>query len=619
MPSDIGKDSNERAQLPYWRQNVLNYHGIRIDRLFYGSTLKPSNIDDNETSRAEVRRVGFEELFPQLQLDITQNNIINTFDLAYYPQERGPYNFNNTATIASNTYDINPEDKWAGIMRSLTTTDFQQANIEYIQFWLMDPYENYSINANEGANNVNPSEFGGELYFNLGNISEDILDDNRRMYENGLPGNGIKDNTNTEDLAYSIISKNQSLIYAFTEEDSERPNQDVGLDGRNNEEEGIHFTNAFGADPANDDYQFFRGGELDAADASILERYKRFNNTQGNSPTINNSTESFPTSATSFPDIEDINQDQTMSDVESYYQYKVSINPADLVKGQNNIVDQKNVTVTLDNGQTQDVTWYQFRIPITTGTPINNISGFNAIRFMRMFLTKFKVPVVLRFGELELVRGDWRRYLLTIDDSDTVTPPQPLTPEEDRDFEVGVVNIQENENKLPFAYVLPPGVRRERLQGSTSVQEQNEQSLLVKVNNLEAGQTRAVFKNTSFDMRMFNNIKMFIHAASIPAQPITNNGELTAVLRLGSDTNDNFYQIELPLNITQTGETSADSIWKNNLDTSLKQLGQLKLERDVNSLPPNEIYPSLSGGPNAKNSYKRNTKSIKHSYLNDWY
>ncbi len=599
VPGDIGKDSNERAQLSVGAErSQLSWY--TIDRLFYGSTLKPSNIDDNEVSRAEVRRVGFEELFPQLQLDITQNNIINTLDLAYYPQERGPYNFNTTATTTSNSYDVNPEDKWAGIMRSLTTTDFQQANIEYIQFWIMDPYKNYSINASEGANNVNPADFGGELYFNLGNISEDILDDNRRMYENGLPGNGIKDNTNTEDLAYSIIPKNQSLIYAFTEEDDERPNQDVGLDGRNNTEELTQFGTDFGDDPANDDYQFFRGSALDAANASILQRYKRFNNTQGNSPTINNSTESFPTSGTSFPDIEDINQDQTMSDVESYYQYRVSLNPADLVKGQNNIVDQKDVTVTLDNGQTQDVTWYQFRIPITTGTPINNISGFNAIRFMRIFLTKFKVPVVLRFGELELVRGDWRRYLLTIDDSDTVTPPQPLTSEEDRDFEVGVVNIQENEGKLPFAYVLPPGVRRERLQGSTSVQEQNEQSLLMKLNNLEPGQTRAVFKNTTFDMRMFNNIKMFMHAASIPAQPVTNNGELTAILRLGSDTNDNFYQIELPLNITQTGETSADSIWKNNLDTSLKQLGQLKLERDSNSLPPNEIYPSLSGDPNAK-------------------
>ncbi len=580
-----------------------------IDRLFYGTQLKPSNIDDIELSRAEVRRVNFEELFPQLQLDITQANIVNTLDLAYYPQERGSYNFNEEATLASNNYDSNPEDKWGGIMRSLTTTDFQQANIEYIQFWLMDPYINYSIRPEEGGPAVvNPADFGGELYFNLGNVSEDILDDNRRMYENGLPPDGDKIvGTNVSDEFYSFIPINQSLIYAFTEEDSERPNQDVGLDGRNNEEELAKFTAAFGDDPSNDDFQFFRGSQLDAADAGILQRYKRFNNTQGNSPTINNSTESFPTSATSFPDIEDINQDQTMSDIESYYQYRVSLFPADLdinrpstPDNPNYIVDQKEEPITLNNGQTQIAKWYQFRIPITTGTPVGGISGFNAIRFIRMYLTQFKIPVVLRFGELELIRGDWRRYLFTIDDSNPLNPPQALTPEEDQEFEVGVVNIQENEDKQPFPYVLPPGVRRERLQGSTTVQEQNEQSLLVKINNLEPGESRAVFKNTQFDMRMFKNLRMYVHAASIPGLPITEDDELTAILRLGSDTNDNFYQIEVPLRTTKTGEISADSIWKNDFDTPLRELGQLKIERQNVNFPTNEIFPSLGDQPAAR-------------------
>ncbi len=589
----------ERSQLAWYT----------IDRLFYGSQLRPSNIDDNELSRAEVRRVNFEELFPQLQLDVTQTNIVNTFDLAYYPQERGSYNFNEQATLANNNYDSNPEDKWAGIMRSLTTTDFQQANIEYIQFWLLDPYTNYSITPEEGGPvNVNPADFGGELYFNLGNVSEDILDDNRRMYENGLPGDGIKiDGENVTDEFYSFIPINQSLIYAFTEEDAERPNQDVGLDGRNNTEEATKFSTAFGEDPSNDDFQFFRGGALDAADAGILQRYKRFNKTQGNSPTINNSTESFPTSATSFPDIEDINQDQTMSDIESYYEYKVSLFPNDLdidrpstPDNPNYIVDQKEEQITLANGQTQIAKWYQFRIPITTGTPVGGISGFNAIRFIRMYLTKFKVPVVLRFGELELIRGDWRRYLFTINDNNPLDPPVELTPAQDQDFEVGVVNIQENEDKQPFPYVLPPGVRRERLQGSTTVQEQNEQSLLVKVNNLPPGETRTVFKNTQFDMRMFKNLRMYVHAASVPGLPETDDGELTAILRLGSDTNDNFYQLEIPLRITKTGEASADSIWKNDLDTQLRQLGQLKLERQSSSFPPNEIFPSLATDPNAR-------------------
>jgi len=487
-------------------------------------------------------------------------------------------------------------------MRSLNTTDFQQANVEYIQFWLMDPFENYSITPEEGAPaTISPADFNGEVYFNLGNISEDILPDSRRMYENGLPEDGLKINQdglspNVNETEWGDVPINQSLIYAFSEEDDERPNQDIGLDGLTDAEEAIRFP-GFGSDPANDNYNFYRGDNLDNIDASILTRYRNFNNTQGNSPTINNSTESFPTAGTSFPDIEDINRDQTMSAVEGYYQYRVSVNPDSLVVGINNIVDRKQVVVNLQDGSTQQSTWYQFRIPITTENPVGNISGLNSIRFMRMFLTQFKIPVVLRFGELELVRGDWRRY------TQSLVEPLPIDPEldeeENRNFEVGVVNIQENETKAPIPYILPPGVQRERLQGSTTIQEQNEQSLLVRVRDLEPGETRAVFKNTTYDMRMFKQLKMFVHAENIPGSPDTDNNDLTAIIRLGSDTNDNFYQIELPLKITESGEISADSVWKNDFETQLKELGALKLER-LNNGSFVEMYPSIASEPEAR-------------------
>lgn len=606
-PIPVGLDTSlksgaERSKLSWYT----------IDRLFYGNSLKPNNIDDDELSRDEVRRVSFEELFPELQLDNIQSNIVNTFDLAYYPKERGAYNFNSNVDSNTNTYG-NPEEKWGGIMRSLNTTDFQQANVEYIQFWLMDPYKNYSIKESEGGSQtVNSADFGGDLYFNLGNISEDILDDDRRMYENGLPTDGIKiPGTNIDPTSFSDIPINQSLIYAFTEKDAERLNQDLGLDGLTDEQELTRFGTQFGVDdPANDNYNYFRGSELDAADASILTRYRNFNKTQGNSPTINNSTESFPTSATAFPDIEDINKDQTMSDVESYFQYKVSLNPGNLNVGENNIIDRKEVSVLLPNGTTETSVWYQFRIPINTpDATIGGISDFNSIRFMRIFLTRFKIPVVLRFGELELVRGDWRRFTSTIDDSDPSSVPQELSSAENRNFEVGVVNIEENERKVPIPYVLPPGLERERLQGQTTIQAQNEQSLLLRVNNLPKDQTRIVFKNTSFDMRMFNNLKMFIHSSNLPTQPSsTSDNDLTAIIRLGSDINDNYYQLELPLRITQFSESTADSIWKNNLNTQLKQLGQLKLERfkDASNPPINELYPSLSTDPNAKIRVKGN-------------
>ena len=595
-----------------------------IDRVFYGSSLRPDNITDNELSRAEVRRIGYNELFPELDLDITQINVVNTLNLAYYPQERGSYNYDLNNLDAEGRFS-DPEKRWGGVMRALNTTDFQQANIEYIQFWLMDPFENYSITPEEGGPQMlTETDKVGELYFNLGNISEDIIQDRRRMYENGMPADGAKTTSNIDATPFFDVPKNQSLLYAFTEKDNERPNQDIGLDGLNDADEKKRLIEEMGYsvadidklgadDPSNDNYNYFKGADLDAANASVLTRYRNYSRTQGNSPTINNSTESYPTSATSFPDIEDINRDQTMSAVESYYQYKVSINPADLDPdrpsrpgSRNYIVDKKEVNVTLPNGEQALTTWYQFRIPINSpDNTIGGISDYNSIRFMRMFMTNFKVPVVLRFGKLELVRGDWRRYVKTLDEN--INPPIDLTSNENMSFEVGVVNIQENERKEPIPYVLPPGVRRERLQGSTTIQEQNEQSLLIRVNNLEPNKTRAIFKNTRFDMRMFNKLDMFLHAESIKGLLDVGDDEMVAVLRLGSDTDDNFYQIEVPLKVTAAGASIAEEIWpvENNLSTDLKKFGALKLERNANA-SPSEIYPSVAVNPDAKIRIKGN-------------
>lgn len=194
-----------------------------------------------------------------------------------------------------------------------------------------------------------------------------------------------------------------------------------------------------------------------------------------------------------------------MNTVESFYEYKISMNKNDLAVGKNFIVDQKTSDVTLENGEKQTTTWYQFRVPVRSGTPINGISDFNSIRFVRMFLTNFKMPVVIRFGEFDLVRGDWRRYTKTLDE--TLTEPIDLNNTELEDFEVGVVSIEQNNG----SYQTPPGIERERLQGSTRVQLQNEQAVSLKVNNLPPNKARAIYKNISIDLRRFKNLKMFMH------------------------------------------------------------------------------------------------------------
>ena len=565
-----------------------------IDQIFYGIGQTPASIDAQELSRAETRQINFRELFPNQQLDITQNAQIRTLDLAYFPEERGSYNFNPNATIVNGIAKLpNPETNWGGIMRALNTNNFDQANVEYIQFWVMDPYQNYSITNEEGLPvDLNPNDISnqvGDLYINLGNISEDILRDNRKMFENGLPEDGLKiDGNNINKTTWGDVPRNPSIIYAFSEQDASRTNQDLGFDGLNDLEEktlpGIGIYSSLD-DPAADNFSFFRGSQLDALNASIIRRYKDFNNTQGNSPTLNQSIEPFPTSSTTYPDVEDINRDQTMNTVESYFEYKISMNRNDLIKGRNFIVDEKTTSVTLENGNTQETKWYQFRVPIRSGTPVNGITDFNSIRFIRMFLTNFKMPVVMRFGEFDLVRGDWRRYVRTI--NPTTNPDRELNQTELEGFEVGVVSIEQNNG----SYIQPPGIERERLQGTTTVQLQNEQSVTLKVTNLEPNNTRAIYKNISVDLRRFKNLKMFMH--------LQGDEGFAAVIRLGTDLGENFYELELPLVVSSGGNSQLD-IWpeENNLDAFLETFGKVKLERDAIGAPINEVYTSSTQSDN---------------------
>ena len=570
-----------------------------IDQIFYGFGDTPSSVDADELSRAETRQINFAELFPNQQLDITQNAQIRTLDLAYFPHERGSYNFNTTTDVNANGSFTNPQENWGGIMRPLNTNNFDVANVEFIQFWIMDPYDNYSLTEAEGlpqgVNPNNPANQIGDLYINLGNVSEDILKDSRKMYENGLPADGNQINgVNVTPTLWANIPTNPSIIYAFSEEDNARTNQDLGFDGvPNNQEEAklrqvandlgiaIDFSKLNPNDIASDNYQFFRGSQLDAIDASIIRRYKDFNNTEGNSPTINQSTEPYPTSATTYPDVEDINRDQTMNTIESFYEYKISMNKSDLAVGRNFIVDEKTTSVTLENGNTQQTKWYQFRVPIRNGTAVNGITDFNSIRFIRMFLTNFRMPVVVRFGELDLVRGDWRRYTRTIDP--TINPDRELTQQELENFEVGVVSIEQNDG----SYIQPPGIERERLQGATTVQLQNEQSVTLKVTNLEPNATRAIFKNISVDLRRFKRLKMFMH--------LQGDDGFAGVIRLGTDLDENFYEIELPLTVSSGGNGQLD-IWPeaNNLDAFLEDFGKVKLERDAAGAPINQLFTSTS-------------------------
>ncbi|TRO64230.1 cell surface protein SprA [Christiangramia sabulilitoris] len=522
-----------------------------IDPIFYSNN-RPAGISDSDISTYAARRVALSEIFPNIDVVQGQSQVVYTMDVSYNPAERGPYNYNPNALGGNNL--PNPQDNFGGIMRSINTTNFEQSNVEYIQFWVMDPYI-YPENSGRA---------GGTINFNLGNISEDVLKDGRKQYENGLPeGEG---DANTLTTSYGQVPADNSLVYAFDTEGAARQLQDAGFDGLLDAEEAAKFS-SFAAlpDPSADNYQYFLN-----TDGSIVERYQNYNGTQGNSPTEVTDTNR---GNSTLPTTEDINRDNTMNTINSYFEYEIPFFQGMNIDNNRYITDVKELTTTLRNGQELPVRWLQFKIPIFEPTnAVGGIADFRSIRFIRMFLTDFQDPTILRFGTMDLVRGDYRRYTQSLfEDRNQVENPNTL-------FEVNAVNIEENENRQPVPYVLPPGVQREELFQSNSNIRQNEQSLSLRVCELEPQDARAVYKNFQIDMRQYKNLEMFLHAESFINKPPLKDGQLVAFVRIGTDFSDNFYQVEIPLSPTLFGATSPEDIWPeiNRLDLELDLLQRIK-------------------------------------------
>ena len=548
VPINFGGEFDNGDLRTGFRRAKLAWYSI--DPIFYTSQ-RPDGITDADVSTYATRRVFRNEIFPQQDIVAGTTQALFTLDLAYYPQERGEYNY---SPDAQDGILENPEQNFGGIMRQFASTDFEQSNVEFIEFWLMDPFI-----YGENAGNT-----GGKLTFNLGNISEDVLKDGRKQYENGLPQDGSTNNTVS--TVWGKVPTNQALIYAFDTEGQARVNQDVGYDGLSDEQEALNFPDFAGLDdPAGDNYEYFV-----SATGDVLNRYKRYNGQEGNSP-VDVSQEN--RGSTTMPDVEDINRDFTMNTVDSYYEYELDINRQTLNIQNEFIVDQRDIEVTLQNGNKLPVTWYQFKVPLSeaTGTQ-GGINDFRSIRFMRMFMSGWRQSTVLRLGTLDLVRGDYRRYRYSLDPDES----DPAT--ENTRFEVTSVNIEENNNRKPIPYVLPPGVYREELINNNNNIRQNEQSLSLEVCDLETQDSRAVYKNFRLDMRQYKNIEMFIHLESLLNESPVQDNEVVAFIRMGTDLTQNFYQIELPLTPTAFNTTSPDLIWPeaNRLKVPLEVLETVK-------------------------------------------
>ena len=607
-----------------------------VDPIFGTITPSPNTpphirSDADARSDQRVRTIRETEIYPNRQNLANEDTRLSVMNLAFYPSERGPYNIV-ASEIGADGRLTNPASRWGGIMRKLDNTDFEKSNIEYIEFWLMDPF----------LTNRDPDYTGGDLYIQLGDISEDVLKDGKKSFESGLPVSGNDLDGSTQNTVWGRVARTNSTVNAFASDAGARANQDVGLNGLSSSQEMTFEYDRGGTtvrpyreyvealrqnvnpavlsqwqndpfsplnDPAGDDYHYYRGSDYDADQVSILDRYKHYNGLEGNSPPTENSTETYGTAATLMPDIEDINNDNTLNEYEKYYSYHISIRPGQLAIGQQHITEKMETMVTLANGQQELVTWYQFKVPVRNyDSKYGSIRNFKSIRFIRMYLTGFQQETHLRFATLSLVRGDWRQCTKDLYPIDY--PPTSVA-----SLDVQAVNIEENANKTPVNYVLPPGITRQTDPGQAQLIAQNEQALVMRVNYLSPRDARAIYRNTAYDMRNYKRLQMFVHAERMDAiDEELVDGELSCFIRLGSDLTQNYYEYEIPLDLTPAGIYNNDNdndrlaVWPNAnyFDFPFRVLTDAKTARNkakrqgtsgVSNTTPYVVYDDANGKP----------------------
>lgn len=610
-PEEFSSKSN-KYEYNYRRAKISAY---TIDQSVYfsGGGLgggSVTNVPDYLLSESQgnlyERGISINNIFPGRSVPSINSTIpLAVLDVAYFPNERGMYNYNPDLTpnglLAAEGDRAKLRANFGSIMRGITAdNDFDNANTEYITFWLLDPFKDA---VRDGVvNKINTT--GGKLKLHLGDISEDVIPDSRNNFENGIIASGT--NSTPVGTFWGKAPSIQFMTDAFdNKQQGSRAVQDVGLDGLNNkEEEG--FTNiktefldkvktrvtnadaiqAIEQDPSNDDYKFFLDEEYNNKRAKLLERFKNYLGMENNSPETTNNQQ-FTQSTTVTPDKEDVNNDNSINDLENFYEYEIDLKPNGLGVGQGYIVDK----VDYDKGSA----WYQFRIPIKNFTKkVGDITGFKSVRFIRMVLTEFEQPVVLRFGALQLESNQYRVVNKKFNPADDKRDFEEIPEPQIGNLKQGVVNIDENGNSIDggsnvktntIPYVIPENFGFRRDQDITQQQFGvvfNEQSMTLAVNELKDDDVRAVFKNTRLDLINYKNIRLLIHTHNDKGDE---SKEVSgAFLRIGTDLTENYYEIEIPKLIpTLKNAKSADEIWKkeNQIFMPLAELIKLKAERNT--------------------------------------
>ncbi|MBC7777956.1 MAG: cell surface protein SprA, partial [Phycisphaerae bacterium] len=579
----------------------------------------PSARDQTDATDPYTRLIQYQDIFPNRQLTPFEQSSLRPLDVTIWPRERGPYNFEiptgyATSKGLNDNGELNlPNTRWAGFMKELNTNDFEASNIEFIEFWMLNPYMDKTDG--EGVSDA------GQMYIDLGSISEDVMRDSRQFFENGLPTG--TNNVSTDASPWGRVPIEAPIVNAFDNNEASRKEQDIGLDGLDNLQEtsfgdigtwynliqntptlSQNFKNAVTADPSNDNFVYFRDNSFPQAPQGpgLLNRYRRFNNQEGNSPVNQNEAGNQNPSSTNYPDQEDLNRDRSLNETEAYFRYKIDLkkrmgaSQEEIDEADPAIAGYITNTVTFTK-DSREYKWYRFKVPLddTLRKSIGGIEDFRSVRFIRMFWKGFDERTTFRFATLELGRNQWRRFKQNLGCSDTPMP-DPIP------FDVNAVNIEENSARQPFNYTIPYGIQREQSVGAFPDILQNEQSLALNVCELPYCDARAVFKSLNMDLRQFKRLKMFAHGEETVEKLDT--GDLKIFIRMGSDYTRNYYEYELPLLISNPTNLNGnpdsreykEEVWRNNFDFPLELLTEVKKQRNADP-NPNPFKPYIGFDP----------------------
>lgn len=583
----------------------------------------PSARDQPDGTDPYTSLIQYQDIFPNRQLTPFEQSSLRPLDVTIYPRERGPYNFEipegypHSAGLNTNGELNLPATRWAGFMKEVNTNDFEAANVEFIEFWVLNPY----MNKTDGETVSD----AGQMYIDLGSISEDVMRDGRQFFENGLP-------TGTNNVAVDLspwgrVPIEAPVVNAFDNNNESRSEQDLGLDGMNNDQEKTigevgqwfaaiqaspnlspNFKTAVEKDPSNDDFLYFRDASFPQAPAGpgLLNRYRRFNNQQGNSPANQNQNDILNPSSTNYPDQEDLNRDRSLNETEAYFRYtidmkKTFLNGQEVIDAEHPaIADYVTNTVTFNKNGNEYI-WYRFKVPLddVKRKAVGGIEDFRSIRFIRVFWKGFTERTTFRFATFELGRNQWRRFKQQLAGCGQDAPkPDPIP------FDVNAVNIEENSARQPFNYTIPFGIQREQSVGAFPDILQNEQSLSMNVCDLKYCDARAIFKSLNMDLRQFKSMKMFVHGEEVNNEML-DSSDLKVFIRMGSDYTRNYYEYELPLKISDPTKLNGnpdsreykDEVWLNQFEFPLELLTDIKTQRNANP-PPGPNEPFIGFDPN---------------------